>query len=94
MITVGMNYKVLQGKEEQFEKVFANVMQSLDATEGHAKSALYKDVNDVRSYLIVSEWLSEDAFRSFIQSDQFKKVTNWGAEQILRDRPVHTVYRQ
>ena len=94
MITVGMNYQVLPGREGQFEKVFANVLQSLETTEGHAKSALYKDVHDVHSYLIVSEWSSEDAFRSFIQSDQFKKVVNWGAEQVLRDRPVHTVYRQ
>ena len=94
MITVGMNYKVLQGKEVQFERVFKNVLQSLETTDGHAKSALYKDVHDVQSYLIVSEWSSEDAFRSFIQSDQFKKVANWGAEQILGDRPVHTVYRQ
>ncbi len=94
MITVGMNYNVLQGKEVQFEKVFANVLQSLATTEGHENSALYKDVHDVQSYLIVSEWSSEDAFRSFIQSDQFKKVTDWGAEQILSGRPVHTVYRQ
>ena len=94
MITVGMNYKVLQGKEVQFEKVFENVLQSLQTTAGHAKSALYKDVQDVQSYLIVSEWSSEDAFQTFIQSDQFKKVVNWGAEQILSGRPVHTVYRQ
>lgn len=94
MITVGMNYKVLQGKEAQFEKVFENVLQSLQTTDGHTKSALYKDVQDTQSYLIVSEWASEDAFQSFIQSDQFKKVVNWGAEQILSGRPVHTVYRQ
>ena len=94
MITVGMNYKVLQGKEVQFEKVFENVLQSLQTTAGHAKSALYKDVQDVQSYLIVSEWSSEDAFQTFIQSDQFKKIVNWGAEQILSGRPVHTVYRQ
>ncbi len=71
MITVGMNYKVLQGKEVQFEKVFANVLESLQTTEGRAKSALYKDIQDVQSYLIVSEWSSEDAFQAFIQSDQF-----------------------
>lgn len=94
MITVGMNYKVLQGKEVQFEKVFENVLQSLQTTAGHAKSALYKDVQDVQSYLIVSEWSSEDAFQTFIQSDQFRKIVNWGAEQILSGRPVHTVYRQ
>jgi len=37
---------------------------------------LYKDVNDGQSYLIASEWSSEDAFNTFCQSDNFKKVTN------------------
>ena len=39
MITVGMNYRVLRGKEVPFERVFANVLESLQTTEGHVKSA-------------------------------------------------------
>src|SRR5262245_19575876 len=93
MITIGMNYKVLPGKEDNFERMFNNVLHSLETVTGHSKSALYKDVNDLQSYLIVSEWASEDAFAAFVRSEKFKSVVAWGQENILADRPVHTVYR-
>lgn len=94
MVTIGMNYKMIPGKEEVFEKAFANVIKVMEDMEGHSKTFLYKDVNDPQSYLIVSDWSSEEAFNGFIKSDQFKNVTNWGKESILAGRPVHTVYRQ
>jgi len=28
-----------------------------------------------------------------VASDAFKKVTNWGAQNILEGRPSHTVYQ-
>ena len=93
MITIGMNYKVLPGKEDNFERMFKSVMNSLQNVAGHGKSALYKDVNDLQSYLIVSEWDSEAAFNTFVESEKFRGVVNWGQENILADRPVHTVYR-
>ena len=93
MITIGMNYRVLPGKEDNFERMFNNVLHGLESTTGHSKSALYKDVNDLQSYLIVSEWASEDAFDAFVRSEKFKSVVVWGQENILADRPVHTVYR-
>jgi len=93
MITIGMNYKVLPGKEDNFERMFTNVLHSLQTITGHSKSWLYKDVNDLQSYLIVSEWDSEDAFQAFIRSERFKSVVDWGQENLLADRPVHTVYR-
>jgi heme-degrading monooxygenase HmoA len=88
-----MNYKVLPGKEDNFERMFKSVMNSLQSVAGHGKSALYKDVNDLQSYLIVSEWDSEVAFNTFVESEKFRGVVNWGQENILADRPVHTVYR-
>ncbi len=93
MITIGMNYKVLRGKEEDFERMFRAVLEILHSVATHGTSALYKDVNDLQSYLIVSEWASEEDFDAFIQSAQFRSVANWGQEGILAGRPVHTVYR-
>ena len=93
MITIGMNYKVLPGKEDNFERMFKNVINGLQNVVGHGKSALYKDVNDLYSYLIVSEWDSEEAFNAFVESEKFRGVVNWGQENILADKPVHTVYR-
>ena len=94
MVTIGMNYEVLAGKEEVFEKAFNSVLAVMNEMEGHSASHLYKDVNDPQSHLIVSDWSSEEAFNGFIQSKKFRDVANWGKENILAGRPSHTVYKQ
>ena len=94
MVTIGMNYKMIPGKEETFEKAFTSVLEVMNEMEGHSESFLYKDVNDPQSYLIVSDWSSEAAFNGFIQSEKFKNVVNWGKENILAGRPKHTVYQK
>ncbi len=93
MITVGMNYHVIEGKQQDFEEKFAAVISALRAAEGHSGSTLWKDVSDTASYLITSEWSDEQAFMEFIQSEAFKDVTNWGKEQILSGRPQHKIYK-
>ncbi len=93
MITVGMNYHVIEGKQQDFEEKFAAVIGALKAAEGHSSSTLWKDVADGASYLITSEWSEEEAFTSFIRSDAFRSVTDWGKEQILSGRPQHKVYK-
>lgn len=92
MVTIGMNYKVIPGKEETFVNACNGVIRAMEDMDGHTRSFLYRDVNDQSSFLIVSDWSSKDAFDAFIRSDSFKKVTNWGSEQILAGRPAHTVY--
>ncbi len=93
MITVGMDYHVLQGKQRDFEEKFAAVLEALRGAPGHTDSKLYQDVSDDASYLIISEWSDEQAFSDFIRSQPFRDVTNWGKEQILSDRPRHKVYK-
>ena len=93
MVTVGMNYHVIDGKQQEFEAKFAAVLQALRTAEGHTDSTLWRDVADDASYLITSEWSDEQAFTSFIRSDAFRQVTDWGKEQILSARPQHKVYR-
>ena len=93
MVTIGMNYKILPGKEEVFEKAFNNVLKVMNDMEGHTNSGLYRDVNDAQNYLITSEWNSEEAYNVFINSDRFKGVVDWGKESILAGRPSHTMYK-
>lgn len=92
MVTIGMNYNVLPGKEEVFERAFAQVLDVMKSGTGHQESHLYRDTQNKQSYLIVSDWHDQDAFNAFIRSEAFSKVTNWGKEQILAGRPKHTVY--
>lgn len=94
LVTIGMNYFVIPGKEKVFEDACANVIQTMDGIEGHEASSLYSQVGDgAPVYLIVSRWQDESAFKEFIASDAFKKVTNWGALNILSGRPQHTTYQ-
>lgn len=92
MITVGMNYEVIEGKGPEFEKVFYKVLDIMNATPGHSESDLYKKANAPNSYLIVSEWSDRSAFDAFTKSDQFANVVDWGKTKILSTRPKHEIY--
>jgi heme-degrading monooxygenase HmoA len=91
---MGMNYRVLVGKEEVFEAAFERVLEAMGETPGHAETRLYRCVGEPREYLIVSRWQDEAAFQGFIRSDRFAKVTSWGLKSILDGPPRHTTYRE
>lgn len=94
MVTIGMNYFVIPGKEQVFEDACAKVIDTMEGIDGHEASSLYREVGGGDPvYLIVSRWRDEAAFQDFTASDAFKKVTSWGALNILRGRPQHTTYR-
>ncbi|MCA9260585.1 MAG: antibiotic biosynthesis monooxygenase, partial [Planctomycetales bacterium] len=88
MITVGMNYQVIPGKDQEFIDKCEAVITALGQAEGHQKSVLWRDVSDGNSFLITSEWSDETAFQEFIRSEAFRNVTNWGKENILAGRPI------
>jgi heme-degrading monooxygenase HmoA len=92
MTTIGMHYDVIPGKEEEFEKGFAAVLEHLKKVAGHVESHLYEDVNSTGSYLIFSEWQTHDAFNAFLHSPEFRGTVSWGKAEILRSRPRHKVY--
>lgn len=94
MVTVGMDYAVIPGKEEVFEAAFARVLDALGKADGHVESRLYRRVGGDPEYLIVSRWDDEGAFQRFIRSDAFRKVAAWGREHILARRPSHTTWRE
>ena len=92
MITVGMDYKIVPGKDEEFLAVFKKVVGLMAEMPGHATTHIYRDVEAEHDYLIVSEWTDQTAFEAFIASDRFKNVATWGKENVLRDRPKHEIY--
>jgi heme-degrading monooxygenase HmoA len=96
VVTIGMNYHVLPGKEQVFEDACTRVVETMQGVDGHDESHLYRRVGGDGGavYLIVSRWQSEDAFDAFIASDAFKKVTSWGRANILSGPPRHTTYRE
>jgi heme-degrading monooxygenase HmoA len=93
VVTIGMNYFVIPGKEQIFEDACKKVVETMRGIEGHEASSIYREIGDDEpAYLIVSQWDSEQAFQDFVASDAFKKVTSWGSQHILRARPQHTTY--
>ncbi len=92
MITIGMNYNVIEGKEETFESAFKKVVTAMSGIEGHTETHMFSDIDKRQHYLIVSKWSDKAAFDDFIASDTFRNVANWGKEQILSGRPSHDVY--
>ncbi len=94
MITVGMNYHVIPGKQQDFEDKFAAVLAALRAAQGHSTSTLWKDVSDDASYLITSEWSEEKAFVEFHSEPGVQRCHySGGKEQILSGRPQHKIYK-
>ncbi len=53
MITVGMNYKIIPGKDDEFTSVFAKVMQIMKDMPGHGETHLFRDVYSEHDYLVV-----------------------------------------
>ncbi len=92
MVTVGMNYVVLPGKEPVFENAFRKVITAMAGIAGHTQTRMCRDIDNPRSYVILSDWNDRAAFDAFIASDTFRAVANWGREQILEGRPKHTYY--
>ena len=92
MVTIGMNYRVLPGKEETFEKACLKVFTVMESIEGHTASRLLRDVQDPQNFVILSEWTERKAYDDFISSEAFRRVADWGKEDILAGRPVHTCY--
>lgn len=92
MITVGMDYKVIPGKDEEFVAVFDKVLGVMNDMAGHAESHLYRDVFSEHDYIIISQWSDHAAFDAFIASDRFKNVASWGKENVLAARPKHEIY--
>ena len=92
MITVGMYYEIIEGKERIFEEKFEVISNVLQDLSGHVQSLLYHQVKKPNSYTIISEWETKEDFTSFIKSDAFKNVTNWGKIEVLKDRPKHKIY--
>ena len=52
------------------------MLGAIQTAEEYRTSRLLRDVLAERSYVIMSEWTSEDAFNEFTRSDEFSLVVN------------------
>ena len=92
MITVGMTFKIVLGKEEQFEDAYKKILNVLNHAEGHSGSRLYRDSEDPSTFLLMSEWLDQRAFDICIDSKQYREAVDWNREQILAGKIHHRIF--
>jgi heme-degrading monooxygenase HmoA len=92
MISIGLYYDVVPGKEGEFEETFNAVRSSLEGSEGFLGAVLYRRVDKPNSYLVYSEWKSLEHFKAFITSRSFREVTANG-KRILERTPYNKVYQ-
>jgi len=45
MVTIGMNYQVLPGKEEVFEGACRKVLEVMNAASGHDRSQIFRAID-------------------------------------------------
>ncbi len=91
MLTVGLYYDVVPGRESDFEKFFEVVIDEIKKMNGFVSALLYKRVDKTGSYLIYSEWKDRDSFESFIKSREFSGAKS-GGSHMLTGRPYHRIY--
>lgn len=91
MITFGLNYTVKKESIEPFLEIAQKVLGLMDSIEGHVATKLYNDVNKSSSYLIYSEWQTQENFTAFMRSQAFKDVQNMSVD-MLEERPKHQIY--
>jgi heme-degrading monooxygenase HmoA len=91
MITFGLNYDVKEAHVNEFLEITQKVLGLMGSLEGHVDTKLYKDVNSPNSYLIYSEWETQENFKNFISSETFKNVQNMSSD-MLENRPKHKIY--
>ena len=91
MITFGLNYDVKTECVAEFVEIANKTLSVMDGFDGHVKTVLYSNVQKPNSFMIYSEWQSDEQFRSFVRSDAFKQVQTMSVHT-LENRPKHSLY--
>jgi heme-degrading monooxygenase HmoA len=71
---VAINYiTCTEGYRERFESLMRTRMGAIDKMEGFQRMKVLRPSDLDQSYLILSEWDSEDAFKAWTKSEAFIK---------------------
>lgn len=92
MVTVGMEYRVLPEKQDEFQGVFEEIRALMAKADGHTETRLFREVSDPQTFYILSHWKSEDAYHAFVRGEAFDQVLTGDHGKILAERPHHQIY--
>jgi quinol monooxygenase YgiN len=69
--TVNILLRVRSGKHEEFLQVIQSIQNDLKAETGLKKSALYRDMNDLSTFYLIEEWVTQAAMEQHLRSERF-----------------------
>ena len=91
MITYGFQYDVKEDKRDEFLNISNAALTAMQTMKGHIMTKLLEDVNVKNSFMIYSEWETNEAFKTFMNSKEFKDVQT-ASRDMLTGRPRHKMY--
>jgi len=67
--------KVKEGKNQEFEAIFKQLVQAVDENEpGNNFYELHKSTNDPQLYIVLEQYVDEDAFAAHDKTEHFRTL--------------------
>lgn len=68
MIRASLHMKVRAGTENEFVRAFTAVAEKVRQDPGSVRQTLMRDPDDSTSFVVMTDWVSRDAFTEFERS--------------------------
>ena len=91
MLTYGFHYDVKPQFRQEFLKISNAALTLMKTLPGHIMTKLMEDVNAPNSFMIYSEWESNEHFKAFMNSKEFKDDQT-ATVDMLTSKPKHQIY--
>ena len=75
MVRATINMKVKAGKENEFERVWKAIADTVREVPGNVRQALLRDPADPSSFVLTSDWESREQFHAFERSPEQDELT-------------------
>jgi heme-degrading monooxygenase HmoA len=90
MIRATLHMKVRPGTEEEFVRAFRAIADEVRRDPGSVRQTLMRDPDDPTSFVVMTDWVSREAFRQFETSSAQDNLT--APLRALRESASMAVY--
>jgi heme-degrading monooxygenase HmoA len=87
--------KVKSGREDEFERAWRAIAETVKRAPGNIRQALLRDPDDPGRFVVTSDWVSREAFGGFERSPEQDELTaplrelRQSGEMVVHDLVVH-----
>jgi len=75
MVRATLYVTVKPGREDEFIEVWRGIAKHVQAAPGNLRQTLLRDTDDPRSFAVMSDWNSREAFTAFERSPEQDELT-------------------